>query len=203
MLTRTLFIVASLFMFSCGTEDATNNNTGDDAGTTDVFQVEFHTTQGDFVMEANRAWSRRGADRFRALVEAGFYDGCRFFRVVPGFMVQFGVNGDPTTNAMWSNNPISDDAVTQSNTRGYVTFAATQFANSRTTQLFINFGNNAFLDAQNFAPFARVISGMDVVDGINAEYGESPNQQQIATEGNAYLDASFPNLDHIISARIL
>lgn len=175
-------------------------STGDGA-VADTFQVEFTTSKGTFVVEVHRSWAPLGADHFRALVASGFYDQCRFFRIVPGFVVQFGINGTPATNAMWTT-PIHDDPVMQSNTRGYVTYA-TSGPNTRTTQLFVNYGNNASLDSMGFAPFGIVISGMDVVDSFDAEYGEMPNQGQITSVGNSYLMSSFPNLDYIVSARIL
>jgi cyclophilin family peptidyl-prolyl cis-trans isomerase len=165
------------------------------------FSVVFTTTAGEFILDVTPEWSPIGAARFRELVEAGFYDGCRFFRVVPGFVVQFGMNGDPTTNAMWSNMPIGDDPVVESNVRGSVTFA-TSGPSSRTTQLFINYSDNSFLDSQGFSPFAVVRTGLANIDGINDEYGEQPDQQLIGSQGNVYLDANFPRLDSITTARV-
>lgn len=185
---------------SCGSGGENVEDAGTSAG---VYQVQFETTAGTFVLEVNPSWAPIGAARFRELVTSGYYDGCRFFRVVPGFVVQFGINGDPATSANWADQTIQDDPVVETNTRGYVTFAQTSMRNSRTTQLFINFGNNGGLDAQRFAPFAHVVSGMDVVDAINYEYRELPDQSQIMSQGNAYLDANFPNLDSIIHATIL
>jgi peptidyl-prolyl cis-trans isomerase A (cyclophilin A) len=149
----------------------------------------------------HRAWAPKGADRFYNLVKNGFYDGCRFFRVVPGFMVQFGINGNPAIQSNWRNANITDDPVKESNKRGYVTFA-TGGPNTRTTQVFINFQNNAGLDRQGFAPFGEVVTGMDVVDKINAQYREQPNQAQIQAQGNAYLNKSFPKLDYVKTATI-
>jgi peptidyl-prolyl cis-trans isomerase A (cyclophilin A) len=174
----------------------------------DVFTAQFNTSQGVFRVEVQRAWAPRGADRFFNLVRNGFYDDVRFFRVLSGFVAQFGLNGDPAVTAVWQNQQIPDDPVVQSNLREFVTFA-TGGPNTRTTQLFINFGNNAGLDAQGFAPFGRVVEGMDVVDALYAEYGEGPplgtgpDQARIRNEGNAYLDASFPLLDFIIDAVIV
>ena len=167
-----------------------------------TFRANFETSGGVFVVEITRAWAPKGADRFYNLVKYGYFDGGRFFRVVPNFMVQFGINGDPKLNAVWSEANITDDPVTQSNKRGYITFA-TRGPNTRTTQLFINFKDNAGLDGQGFAPFGQVVSGMEVVDKINAEYGESPNQGLIQTQGNAYLTKAFPRLDYIKKATIL
>jgi peptidyl-prolyl cis-trans isomerase A (cyclophilin A) len=168
----------------------------------DVYRVRFETSKGEFVVEVNRAWAPKGADRFYNLVRHGFYDGARFFRVVPGFVVQFGINGDPQISARWRAARIEDDPVTQSNRRGTITFA-TAGPNSRTTQVFINYADNTNLDGQGFAPFGRVVQGMDVVDRINAEYGQSPNQAMIQQRGNAYLEAQFPRLDYIVRATLV
>jgi peptidyl-prolyl cis-trans isomerase A (cyclophilin A) len=169
------------------------------------FQVKFETTKGDFVIEVHRDWSPNGADRFKELVEAKFYDGVKFFRVIDGFMVQFGISGDPAQSAIWREKTIPDDPVKQSNTRGYVTFAKTGMPNSRTSQLFINFADNSNLDGQGFAPFAKVVAGMDVVDALNKEYGGAPSEYQpeIQEQGNAFLEAKFPNLDAVKTARIV
>ena len=160
-----------------------------------TFTVKVEASTGDFTIEVNRAWAPIGAERFYQLVKSSYFDECRFFRVVPGFMVQFGMNGDPSVQQQWDRN-INDDAVTQSNKRSYVTFA-TSGKNSRTTQLFINFADNASLDGQGFAPFGKVIEGMEHVDAINAQYGESPQQDSIKSSGNAYLNQEFPKLDYI------
>ncbi len=168
----------------------------------DSFIVDVTTSKGVFAIEVDPSWAPNGAARFRELVDAGFYNDARFFRVLTGFVAQFGMNGDPATNAMWSTRTIPDDPVVRSNTRGYVTFAQSSAVNSRTTQLFVNLGNNARLDTMRFAPFAMVISGMDVVDALNAEYAEAPAQAQIGAQGNAYLNANFPRLDYIVSAQL-
>ena len=167
------------------------------------FRVKFETSKGDFVIEVNRSWSPNGADHFYQLVRTGFYDGARFFRVVPGFMVQFGIAGDPEVQGKWRDKTITDDRVTQSNKKGYVTFAKTGQPNSRSTQIFINYADNSFLDNQGFSPFGRVVEGMDVVEKINAEYREKPVQSQIQRRGNEYLNAEFPRLDYIEKARIV
>jgi peptidyl-prolyl cis-trans isomerase A (cyclophilin A) len=135
-------------------------------------------------------------------VRNGFFDDTRFYRVIPGFMAQFGMNGNPAVTKAWDGAAIADDPVKQSNTRGFVSFAATSAPNSRTTNLFINYGNNARLDASRFAPFGQVVTGMDVADKINAEYREEPQQDQIRARGNAYLTQSFPKLDYIKTATI-
>lgn len=168
----------------------------------DVFSVQFTTTKGDFVVEVTRAWAPLGADRFYNLVKHGFFTDAAFFRVVPGFIVQFGLSADPAVNKVWHSANIKDDPVTQSNRPGTITFA-TAGPNTRTTQLFINFGNNAPLDRQGFSPFGRVTSGMDVVQKLYAGYGEQPDQGSITALGKAYLDKNFPKIDSIQSAKIV
>ncbi len=173
------------------------------------FQVKIETSKGDIVIEVTRAWSPNGAARFYDAVKAGFYDDCRFFRVIPGFMVQWGINGDPKVQSKWREAEIKDDVVPAkeraSNTRGLITFAKSGRPHSRTTQLFINFGNNARLDADGFTPFGQVIEGMDVVDKLNAKYEGAPSDQQprIQREGNAFLDKAYPGLDFIKKATIV
>ena len=168
-----------------------------------TFKALFETSAGDFVVEVHRDWAPNGADRFYNLVKNGFYDDCRFFRVMSGFMVQFGINGDPSVQSAWRSANITDDAVKQSNRRGYITFA-TAGPNTRTTQVFINFADNSFLDEKGFAPFGRVASGMNVVDKIYSGYGENPPelQSRLQMEGNAYLAKAFPKLDYIKKATI-
>jgi peptidyl-prolyl cis-trans isomerase A (cyclophilin A) len=167
-----------------------------------VFKARFDTTAGIFVIEVHADWAPRGADRFYNLVKNGYYDGCRFFRVVPGFVVQFGINGDAAIQRNWTNATIPDDKVTQGNTRGFVTFAKSSEPNSRTTQLFVNFADNSRLNRQGFAPFGKVTMGMEVVDKIFSGYGEKPDQDRIEKEGNAYLTKNFPKLDYIKKATI-
>jgi peptidyl-prolyl cis-trans isomerase A (cyclophilin A) len=172
------------------------------------YKVRFDTSKGPFVIQVNRAWAPHGADRFYNLVKHGFYDNDRFFRVISGFMVQFGINGDPRVSAQWREANIPDDPVKTSNKRGTITFA-TAGPNTRTTQVFINFGDNAGLDGQGFAPFGRVVSGMNVVDRLNAEYGEGaprgrgPEQGRLQMEGNAYLVKAFPRMDFVKKATIV
>jgi peptidyl-prolyl cis-trans isomerase A (cyclophilin A) len=167
-----------------------------------VFKARFDTTAGIFIIEVHADWAPRGADRFYNLVKNGYYDGCRFFRVVPGFVVQFGINGDAAIQRNWTDATIPDDKVTQGNTRGFVTFAKSSEPNSRTTQLFINFADNSRLNRQGFAPFGKVTMGMEVVDKIFSVYGEKPDQDRIEKEGNAYLTKNFPKLDYIKKATI-
>ena len=167
----------------------------------DTYKANFDTSAGAFVVEVHRAWAPLGADRFYNLVKNGFFDNTRFFRVVPNFMVQFGLNADPAVQSMWRTANLKDDPGKESNKKGYVTFA-TAGPNTRTTQVFINFKDNGFLDSQGFAPFGQVASGMDVVEKITSQYGESPNQGRIQAEGNAYLTKEFPKLDYIKKATI-
>jgi len=168
-----------------------------------VFKATFDTSVGSFVIEVHRDWAPKGADRFYNLVKNGFFDNARFFRVMPGFMVQFGINGDPEIQKHWADASIPDDPVTQKNLRGYVTFAQTSSPNSRSTQVFINYSDrNTFLDSQRFAPFGQVISGMEIVDKINPGYAEKPDQGLIQRQGNKYLNAQFPKLDYVTKARI-
>ncbi len=172
-----------------------------------TYKVKFDTSKGPFVVEVHRDWAPLGADRFYNLVKNGFYDNARFFRVISGFMVQFGINGDPAISARWRGARIGDDPVKQSNSRGFITFA-TAGPNTRTTQVFINYANNSGLDGQGFAPFGRVVSGMNVVDALYCGYGEGapsgagPEQGRVQSEGNAYLTSQFPKLDFIKSATI-
>ena len=171
------------------------------------YKVKFDTSKGPFVLQVTRAWAPQGADRFYNLVKSGFYDNVRFFRVISGFMVQFGISGDPAVMAGWRDAPIKDDPVTQSNKRGYMTFAMAG-PNTRTTQVFISFADNDRLDASGFSPFGRVLSGMDVVDKLNPEYGEGaprgrgPDQSRMQREGNAYLTKEFQRLDFVKKATI-
>merc|ERR1719390_383185 len=167
------------------------------------FDVETTAGAGTFVIKVTEAWAPIGAAHFKKLVEKKHYDDIRFFRVIPSFMVQFGISGDPTVSAVASKDTIMDEKVIQSNKPGYVTFAKTGAPNSRSTQLFINYVDNARLDGMGFAPFGQVEgSGMDVVKKIH-NCGEKPNQGQIQSEGNKYLDSAFPQLSQIMTARIL
>ena len=167
-----------------------------------VFKAKFTTTAGDFVVEVHRDWAPLGADRFYNLVRYGYFTNAAFFRVVPGFVVQFGLSADPAVNKVWKTATIQDDPVVQSNKRGSMVFA-TAGRNTRTTQLFINFADNARLDGMGFAPFGNVVEGMDVVDKIYAVYGESPSQDLITEQGDAYLKAHFRDIDKIKMARIV
>ncbi|MBV69831.1 MAG: peptidylprolyl isomerase [Myxococcales bacterium] len=173
------------------------------------YKVLFTTTKGRFLVHVTTAWAPFGAQRFYQLVTQGFYSNTAFFRVIQGFMAQVGINGDPKVNARWRNATITDDPVTQTNKRGFVTFAKTGRPNSRTTQFFINFSNNTRLDKMGFAPFGFIDDkGMAVVDALYSGYGEGaprgkgPAQGMFSSRGNAYLKQYFPKLDYIIKAEI-
>ena len=166
-----------------------------------VYVVRLETTKGDIVIEVHPEWAPRGAKRFRELVECGFYDSCKFFRVVEGFVAQVGMNGDPAVNSRWEKQKFRDDPVIQSNKPGFVTFA-TSGADSRTTQFFINIGDNSALDSRGFAPFGKVLEGQDAVESLYNRYGEQPKQDRISRSGNSYLESDFPRLDAIIRATV-
>ncbi len=165
--------------------------------TAETYKVRFNTSKGPFVVEVHPEWAPIGTQRFRELIEAGYYDGARFFRVVPNFVVQFGIAANPAMTKKWDVR-IEDDPVRQTNRRGSLAFA-TMGPNTRTAQIFINLRSNQSLDSQGFAPFAIVVEGMDVVDSLYAGYGEAPNQAMITKLGNSYLSKNFPNLDYIRS----
>jgi len=196
-----LIISAALIALLAGFKPAT----ADDMKAPAEFDVQFKTSAGDFTVHVTRSWAPRGADRFYTAVKAGFYDKCRFFRVVPKFVVQFGINGDPDVQKKWRTNTIKDDPVKVSNKKGYLTFA-TAGKDTRTTQLFINLKDNTFLDKMGFSPF---VSGMENVDEIHTGYGEGaprgagPNQGRIQMDGNKYLKENFPKLDYIKSATVV
>ena len=174
----------------------------------DVFQARFETSNGDFIIEVTRNWSPNGADRFYNLVANGYFDNVRFFRVIDGFMAQFGIHGDSAVAAAWRERRIDDDLVAQSNTRGFVSYAMGG-PSSRTTQIFINYGDNSRLDDMGFSPFGRVVEGMEVVDQLYSGYGEGapsgpgPNQAMIQYQGNTYLTENFPNLDFVRRATVV
>jgi homoserine O-acetyltransferase len=175
----------------------------------DRFKVKFETSKGIFVVEAYRQWAPHGVDRFYNLVRAKFFDDSRFFRVRAGFIAQFGIPGDPTIAALWQAQTMPDDPARQSNTRGFIAYATTG-TDQRTTQIYINLSDNTRLDKEGFAPIGKVIKGMEVVDQLYAEYGETAGggmrggkQDQIFKGGNAYLDRKFPKLDRLIRATIM
>jgi peptidyl-prolyl cis-trans isomerase A (cyclophilin A) len=174
----------------------------------DVFRVRFETNEGPFVIEARKEWAPRGTDRFFELVKAGFFDDTRFFRVLPRFVIQFGINGDPKVSELWSQLQIVDDVPKKSNKKGTVTFAK-RGPNTRTTQLFINMVDNASLDSNGFAPFGEVVEGMEVVQKLYPGYGEmspngnGPDPTKIQAMGNEYLVRNFPQLDFVKTARVV
>jgi peptidyl-prolyl cis-trans isomerase A (cyclophilin A) len=206
-----LFSAALLFGALSAQVPANAANLGDPSSLNEkapaVYKAKFDTSKGTFVIEVHRDWSPNGADRFYNLVKNGYYNDVRFFRVIDGFMVQFGISGNPDLSAVWREARIPDDKVKESNQRGYVSFA-TAGPGTRTTQVFINFGDNGGLDGQGFSPFGQVVSGMDVVDALYNGYGEGaprgagPDQGRMQTEGNAYLMTDFPKLDYVKKATI-
>jgi peptidyl-prolyl cis-trans isomerase A (cyclophilin A) len=211
---RTRPLVASLFVsafaLACakdsppsqGAEPASRASADTATQAPDSFRVAFETTRGNFVIDVKRAWSPRGVDRFHQLVSSGYFTDVAFFRVLPGFVAQFGMHGDPDVNRRWSDRRIPDDRVVESNKRGTIVFA-TAGPNTRGNQFFINFADNTQLDGQGFSPFGRVVEGMGVVDSIYSGYGEEPDQSRVAEEGNKYLKRYFPRLDYIKSARVV
>jgi cyclophilin family peptidyl-prolyl cis-trans isomerase len=196
------FALALLSLLAAGCKDTAPARQPALGPTPDSFYVAFATNRGTFVVEARRAWAPRGADRFYQLVGEGFFDENRFYRVLPGFIAQFGANDDRKRNEQWEARPLPDDTTREKNRRGTLSFASLG-PGSRTHQLFVNLKDNASLDAQGFAPVGRVIRGMSVVDSLYDEYGETPKYHLIATMGNKYLARMFPQLDYIRTARIV
>jgi peptidyl-prolyl cis-trans isomerase A (cyclophilin A) len=192
---------------ACGRDQTKDASKAPPPPVPEVYRVRFETTKGDFTVEVTRAWAPHGADRFYELVQAKFFDGARFFRVVPRFVVQFGLKGVPATDRHWSQMSILDDPVTQNNARGTITYAKSGPA-SRTTQVFINLQDNFSLDKLGFPPFGKVASGMDIVDLLHKGYGDGPpsgvgpEQSRIRAEGNEYLERYFERLDYIKKATI-
>lgn len=175
----------------------------------DVYYVKLETSKGDVYLEVHPEWAPIGSAHFKELVEAKFYDDCRFFRVLDGFMAQVGMSGDPKVQDEWGEKTIKDEPVKKSNKRGYVTYAKSQLPNSRSTQIFINYDDNSPLDRQGFSPFAVVVEGMSVMDSLYKDYGEGapngngPSQDGIRAKGNEYLNERFPKLDYIKTARVV
>jgi peptidyl-prolyl cis-trans isomerase A (cyclophilin A) len=166
------------------------------------YQAKFTTTKGAFTIDVHRDWAPLGADRFYNLVKGGFYNGAPLFRIISGFMAQFGISPVPAVNKAWDKATIKDDPVKQSNKRSYVSFA-TAGPNTRTTQVFVNYADNSRLDSQGFAPFGIVTEGMDVVDKFYSGYGETPDQGKLNEEGKAYFEKNFPQMDTITTAVIV
>jgi peptidyl-prolyl cis-trans isomerase A (cyclophilin A) len=196
MTRRTLMILAATTLFAASFPLSAR------AAAPETYKVKFETTAGDFTIEVTRRLAPLGADRFHELVESKFFDGARFFRVVPDFVVQFGITGDPEVQKKWRDARIQDDEVKVSNKKGTIVFA-TSGKNSRTTQLFVNLKDNGRLDALGFAPFGRVVEGMESVEKITSKYGEEPDQGEIQSRGNEYLTKVFPDLDYIEKATIV
>lgn len=175
----------------------------------DSFQVRMHTTKGTFIIEAHRDWAPNGVDRFYNLVKIGYFRDIAFFRVIDGFMAQFGIHGNPEINRAWRKATIPDDPVKKSNKRGFVTFAKRRAPDSRSTQLFINYKDNSSLDQRGFAPIGKVVEGMKVVNKLYAGYGEGaprgdgPSQRRLQKDGNKYLKSNFPKLDYLKKATIV
>jgi peptidyl-prolyl cis-trans isomerase A (cyclophilin A) len=201
---RLLVFVLALALIGCSgsKQSATQASPAPQSAAGSTYRVLLDTSKGPVVIEVDRSLAPNGARRFSELVTAKYFDGARFYRVVPGFVVQWGAAANPAVTKKWDAT-ITDDPVKASNTRGTVAFAATGQPNSRTTHLFINLGDNARLDALGFAPIGRVVSGMQAVDAIYPGYGERPSQDLIEAQGNAYLEKSFPKLDYVKTARIV
>jgi cyclophilin family peptidyl-prolyl cis-trans isomerase len=199
-------LAASLALVGCSEKEAPPKPAAKVEKTPDMFQTVFDTSKGKVVIEVHRDWAPIGVDHFFSLIRTGFYDGVRFYRVTRAY-AQFGINGDPATNGLWSTARLPDDKVKQSNVKGTLTFAHLG-ANSRTTQLFFNLKDNKDLDKQGFAPIGKVMEGMDVVERFYSAYGDmaprgqGPDPSKIEVQGNVYLDAKFPRLDFIKKASI-
>jgi peptidyl-prolyl cis-trans isomerase A (cyclophilin A) len=191
-----------LFLYAFASQQVAAQITDEQAPAT--FRARFETSQGPFIIEVHRDWAPIGADRFYTLVKRGFYNDARFFRVLSGFMAQFGLSGDPARQGEYAAANLLDEPAKQSNRRSFVTFAKESSPNTRYTMVFINYKDNSYLDADGFAPFGQVVVGMDVVDKLYGGYGRAnvPDQRRIKSEGNAYLMAEYPKLDFIKSARI-
>ncbi|MBI1786015.1 MAG: peptidylprolyl isomerase [Acidobacteria bacterium] len=201
---RFSWVVPVFFLLSCSKEAGPPAPVGPAPAN---FQVKLGTSKGDVLLDIHKDWAPKGVERFWELIHNGFYDSARFFRVLPNFVVQWGINGNPQSQRLWVNAMIPDDPVTQTNRKGTITYAM-RGAGTRTTQVFINLRDNPQLDKTGFAPFGEVTGGMDVVEKLYAGYGEGaprgngPSQDLIQTQGNEYLERSFPRLDYIKKARV-
>ncbi len=200
-----VFVSANAFAFPQSTHPAMQDPSKATTQAPETFKAKFDTTKGDVVFDCARAWAPHGVDRFYNLVRIGFFDDVALFRVAKGFVVQWGIHGDPKVSAVWQKANIEPDKPTQSNTRGMLTYAMAGSPDTRSTQVFINFADNTGLDAQGFAPICKVSEGMDVADKFYADYGErvTSKQGQIAARGNAYLKEAWPSLDYIKKATIV
>ena len=202
---RRAFLLVTLFAAAAAAQDRLMDPSQLAEQAPETYRARFETSAGAFVIEVQRAWAPLAADRFYNLVNNGFYDGVRFFRVLDGFMVQFGLHGNAEIQRRWQSAGLKDEPVMQSNTRGFVTFTKESLPNTRFTQVFINHGDNSYLDRDGFAPFGRVVTGMEVVDKLYSGYGRQnvPDQRRIVREGNAYLEKEYPKLDFIKRATIV
>jgi peptidyl-prolyl cis-trans isomerase A (cyclophilin A) len=198
---RLTMILVGAVTLACACSDSPASKPAVTGPAPDSFRVTFETSRGPFVVQVNRALSPKGADRFYELVQSGFFNENRFFRVVPGFVAQFGLNDKPKVNEAWDGKTIADEPLKETNARGTIVFA-TSGPDSRSHQLFINLVDNARLDAMGFAPFGRVVDGMAVVDSLYSGYGEAPDQGMIQSLGNSYLQRNFPKLDYIKTTRV-
>jgi peptidyl-prolyl cis-trans isomerase A (cyclophilin A) len=196
------FATLAVLAGACGDRTAQSSDTAVAATAPDSFRVAFETSRGTFVVEAHRAWAPNGADRFYQLVRAGFFDDTRFFRVVPEFIAQFGINDKKKVNERWEKLKLADDPPRETNARGTITFTNSG-PGSRSHQMFVSLADNPRLDKAGFVPVGRVIEGMAVVDSIYSGYGEAPEQSFIQTLGNSYLTRMFPKLDYVRTARVL
>jgi peptidyl-prolyl cis-trans isomerase A (cyclophilin A) len=203
-------VLAALLVAGCGSSSSSSGPPKDllDPGRLNekapqLFDVTFKTSAGDFVVGVHRTWAPRGADRFYNLVKHHFYDGQKIFRVVPGFVVQFGISPSPAVSKAWESATIKDDVITTHNQKTAISFASAG-PNTRTTQVFINLGNNFQLDTDQFAPFGSVTSGMRVVEKLFSGYGDrpTPHQPEMAQQGDAYFEKAWPKLDTIEQATI-
>lgn len=205
---RVWIALVTFLLASCGAEKPAEDKAKAPVKPPEVFRVKFVTTKGDIVVEARREWAPRGADRFYELVQEKFFDDSRFYRVIRKYVAQFGIHREPKMNALWGQLKFPDDPVKQKNDRGTLSFAHDGPA-TRTTQIFINLAGNNILDKQGFAPFAKVVGGMDVVDQLTFVYGDlaprgaGPDPKRLERESNSYLDRAFPRLDAIKTARLL
>jgi len=200
-------LVASVLLFSCGPAEKQPEAAPKRLTAPPVYKAKLETNEGTVVVEVVRDWAPRGADRFYELVNAKFYDGCRFFRVVRNFVAQFGISGNPAVSRQWSQMVMPDDPPKESNRRGTLSFAMSGPA-TRTTQVFINLADNKRLDSQGFVPFGRVVEGMDIIEKLDRSYGDlpprgnAPDQGRMEREGNEYIERYFPRLDYIVKANI-
>jgi peptidyl-prolyl cis-trans isomerase A (cyclophilin A) len=199
---RALTLLLATVAIAGGCGDKSKQATVTAGAAPDSFRVAFTTSKGTFVVQATRAWAPNGADRFYALATSGFFDDNRFFRVLPNYIAQFGINDKKEVNERWDAQPLPDDPRKESNARGTLVFT-TSGPNTRSHQVFINLKDNTKLDSQGFVPFARVVSGMEVADSLYDDYGDDPQQHLISTLGNNYLLRMFPKLDYIISAKLV